>query len=125
MRPSCEGDPKMERSYVSWFVRTVAIGTSALAGVVLSLACTRMVGATEAGAAAIGVDEADAGTPACSGDCNGDGRITVDEIITLVNIALGDAQASSCARGIANVAQVGIALIVEAIGNALNGCAPT
>ena len=29
----------------------------------------------------------------CIGDCNGDGRVTVDEIITAVNIALGNVDA--------------------------------
>jgi hypothetical protein len=32
----------------------------------------------------------------CTGDCNGDGIVTVDEIIKAVNIVLGNAPFSSC-----------------------------
>jgi hypothetical protein len=42
------------------------------------------------------------GPNACTGDCNGDGTVTVDEILTMVNIALGNAQVSSCLPGDAN-----------------------
>jgi hypothetical protein len=32
----------------------------------------------------------------CAGDCNGDGIVTVDELIAGVNIALGAASVSAC-----------------------------
>jgi hypothetical protein len=38
----------------------------------------------------------------CLGDCNGTGRVTVDELVTIVNIALGNLSASSCQAGDAN-----------------------
>ena len=59
---------------------------------------------------------------ACVGDCNGNGVVTVDEILTMVNIALGNADATACPNGIPSGAQVDVALILTAVNNALNGC---
>jgi hypothetical protein len=36
------------------------------------------------------------------GDCNGDGRVTINELIMMVNIALGNAPLSGCPAGDAN-----------------------
>jgi hypothetical protein len=41
---------------------------------------------------------------------------------TLVNIALGDAQPSACPDGVPSGAGVNIALIIQAVTNALNSC---
>jgi hypothetical protein len=51
--------------------------------------------------------------------------VAINNLITLVNIALGNAQASACARGIPAGAEVNIALLVQAMNNALNGCGNT
>ena len=59
---------------------------------------------------------------ACTGDCDGSGDVTVNEIITLVNIALGTAQASACASGVPSGVEVNVALVIQAVNNALNGC---
>jgi hypothetical protein len=60
---------------------------------------------------------------ACAGDCDATGGVTVDEIVTLVSIALGEAQPSACPHGIPNGTEVDIALIIQAVNNALNeGC---
>jgi hypothetical protein len=48
--------------------------------------------------------------------------VTVDEVITLVNIALGNAQPSACQDGVPSGAEVDIALIIQAVNSALNGC---
>jgi hypothetical protein len=63
----------------------------------------------------------------CVGDCNGDGTVAVNEIITLVNMALGtETQLDACRDGvpltIMDAADIDIALIVQATNNALNGC---
>jgi len=58
----------------------------------------------------------------CVGDCNGDGQVTVNEILTMVNIALGNADATACPNGIPSGAQVDVALILTAVNHALNGC---
>lgn len=60
----------------------------------------------------------------CSGDCDGSGTVTVDELITMVNIALGNSPVSACAAGDANGdGQITITQIIAAVNNALNGCA--
>jgi intradiol ring-cleaving dioxygenase-like protein len=42
------------------------------------------------------------GSPAasCSGDCNAGGQASIDELVTLVDITLGNTQTSACANGI-------------------------
>jgi len=62
-------------------------------------------------------------TPGCVGDCRGDHQVTVDEILTLVNIALGNAAVAGCRAGDANHdGQITIDEILTAVNNALNGC---
>jgi hypothetical protein len=59
----------------------------------------------------------------CVGDCDGKGNVTVDEIITLVNIALGDTPVTTCEAGDANHdGQITIDQIITAVNNALSGC---
>jgi cysteine-rich repeat protein len=58
----------------------------------------------------------------CIGDCDGSGEVTVNEIITLVNIALGEAHPSACSRGVPAGTTVDVSLIIRAVNNALNGC---
>lgn len=69
-----------------------------------------------------------ASTPAaaaCVGDCNGDGQVTVDELIVGVNIALGEASVEQCAAFDANGdGQVTVDEIVGAVSVALDGCPP-
>ena len=60
--------------------------------------------------------------PLCTGDCHGDGQSTVDELLTLVNVALGNAQRTACPRGVSSGATVDVALVVQALNNALSGC---
>jgi DNA-binding beta-propeller fold protein YncE len=61
----------------------------------------------------------------CSGDCDGDGQVTVDEILTLVNIALGAEDVRKCSTVEAASTQTAVAIteILRAINNALHGCA--
>lgn len=62
-------------------------------------------------------------TPAvCVGDCDGSNGVTVNEIIILVNIALGDPQALPCPHGIPAGVQVNVALIIQAVNHALTSC---
>ncbi len=56
----------------------------------------------------------------CIGDCNGDGQVTVDEILTIVNIALGNA--GECSNGIPAGVNVDVSLILQGVTNALSGC---
>ena len=59
----------------------------------------------------------------CVGDCDRSGAITISKLITLVNIALGNAPASACLNGVPSGRAVNVALIIQAVNNALNGCA--
>jgi hypothetical protein len=59
----------------------------------------------------------------CVGDCSGDRTVTVDEILTMVNIALGNLPATECLTGDANGDhQITVDEILQAVNNALNGC---
>lgn len=60
---------------------------------------------------------------ACVGDCSSSGEVTVDELLTMVNIALGNAEVASCEAGDANLdGQITIDEILAAVNNALTGC---
>ena len=78
--------------------------------------------------AAVGIPTdtgADTGA-ACVGDCNLDNTVTVDEILKMVNIALGSVQLDSCMPGDANTdGQITVDEILAAVSNALNGCGGT
>ncbi len=61
----------------------------------------------------------------CTGDCNRDLQVTVDELVTGVNIALGMLPVTSCeAFDPDNSGSVTVDEIVTAVNNALNGCGP-
>jgi hypothetical protein len=66
-----------------------------------------------------------AGPPgACVGDCNGDGTITVNELITGVNIALGNTSVSACPSfDTSGDGTVAVNELISAVNAALNGCA--
>jgi CSLREA domain-containing protein len=72
----------------------------------------------------IGVYEATSAVPtSCVGDCNGDPSVTVDEILTMVNIALGNTPVATCKAGDANHDdEITVDEILTAVNNALNGC---
>jgi hypothetical protein len=58
----------------------------------------------------------------CVGDCDGSGDVTIDELITMVNSALGSAQ-SACPDGDADGnGTIEITEIIAAVNNTLNGC---
>ncbi len=60
---------------------------------------------------------------ACAGDCSEDGQVTVDEVVRLVAVALGNEIPSTCPAGDADGdGQVTVDEIVNAIGMALGGC---
>lgn len=66
-----------------------------------------------------------AGLP-CVGDCSGNGEVTVNELLAMVNVALGNAEVTTCIAGDANGdAQITINEILAGVNNALGGCTPT
>ena len=62
--------------------------------------------------------------PACLGDCDASGDVTVNEIIIMVNIALGNTPccATCMAADPNNTGQVIVTQIIAAVNNALNSC---
>ena len=59
----------------------------------------------------------------CVGDCSGDGQVLVNELITGVNIALGNQPVSTCpAFDADHSGMVEINELIAAVNNALNGC---
>jgi hypothetical protein len=63
------------------------------------------------------------GTSTCVGDCNGDGMVAINELITGVNIALGSSPVSACPSFDVNGdGSVAINELIGGVNNALNGC---
>jgi hypothetical protein len=59
----------------------------------------------------------------CVGDCNSDGMVAINELITGVNIALGSQPVSVCPSfDVSGDGTVAINEIISAVNNALNGC---
>jgi cysteine-rich repeat protein len=62
----------------------------------------------------------------CTGDCNGNGKVTVDELISMVNIALGNTAISACMPGDADGSgTISVNEIIIGVNSALNGCPVT
>jgi hypothetical protein len=63
-------------------------------------------------------------TTACPGDCDGDRRVAISELISAVNIALSRAAVATCAAvdrdrdGVVRINE-----LISAVGSALGGCA--
>ena len=67
-----------------------------------------------------------AGAQQCAGDCNGDGEVTIDELVLAVNIALGNRQVGDCLAVDLNLDfEVTIDELVSAVNAALFGCPAT
>lgn len=63
---------------------------------------------------------------ACPGDCNGDGRVSINELILGVNIALGNAPLAQCPAFDGNASgSVEINELVRGVNAALGGCPDT
>lgn len=61
--------------------------------------------------------------PPCVGDCDGSGDVTVDELITMVDIALGSMPLSACPVGDADGSgDITVNEIIQAVGIALTSC---
>jgi len=66
-----------------------------------------------------------AAAPTCIGDCDGNGEVTIDELVRAVRIPLGELPVSECPAIDANGdGEVSINELIAAVGNALSGCAP-
>ena len=62
-------------------------------------------------------------SPSCAGDCDADGVVAVNELISAVNIALGTADVSTCSACDSDGdGMVSIGELIAAVNKALNGC---
>ncbi len=62
--------------------------------------------------------------PLCMGDCVGDAQVTVDELLMMVNVALGGLHVASCGAGDGNGdGQITVDEILIAVNHALSSCA--
>lgn len=63
------------------------------------------------------------GAQGCFGDCSGDGAVTVDEILVMIEIALGTRPVTACPPGdISGDGGISVDELVTAVGLALTGC---
>src|SRR5689334_18185983 len=59
----------------------------------------------------------------CAGDCGGNGPVTVDDLVSMVDVALGTAPLSGCSAGdIDHDGEIHVDEILAAVHVALNGC---
>jgi hypothetical protein len=59
----------------------------------------------------------------CAGDCNGDGMVSIAELIRAVNIALGRENVASCSAADGNGdGLIGVSELIRAVNSALSGC---
>lgn len=73
------------------------------------------------GGACLGLD----GPVGCPGDCDGSGEVTVDELVTMVNIALGGLTVASCPAGdLDGSGGITVDEVIVTVTNALTGCLP-
>ncbi len=63
-----------------------------------------------------------ASADACTGDCDGDGDVSINELITGVGIALGQHELRMCSVFASNSASVTISDLIRGVGAALDGC---
>jgi hypothetical protein len=61
----------------------------------------------------------------CTGDCNADAKVTVDEVVRSVTVALGSARLNRCSNADGDRDnEVGINELISAVDGSLNGCSP-
>jgi hypothetical protein len=70
----------------------------------------------------VGFSQPASAEPGCVGDCDANGSVAINELITLVNIALGSEEPSACVDGVPSGVEVDISLIIQAVNNALSSC---
>lgn len=61
----------------------------------------------------------------CAGDCHGDGEVTIDELLIMVNVALDSAPLAACEPGdTSGDGVITVNEIIAAVNKALGGCVP-
>jgi hypothetical protein len=108
-------------------MHAAAPGRASLGSVLLALATLAWIPLTAAGQLPTPTDTpTPITTPsgACVGDCDGDGSVSVRELVALVSIALGQSSPAACETiYVAGDGKVHVYTIVAAVDRALRGCA--
>jgi parallel beta-helix repeat protein len=82
-----------------------------------------VVGVFGAAVALVSALDGQAQAVGCGGDCNGDGQVTINELLLAVNIALGSRPVGDCSSVDDNGdGQVQIGELIQAVNHALTGC---
>lgn len=64
-------------------------------------------------------------TPQCVGDCDSNFAVTVSELVTMINVALGRGQLSECPVGDPDRSEmITVDEVIQGVNNALHGCGP-
>ncbi len=58
----------------------------------------------------------------CVGDCDGNDKVAINELIVGVNIALGRQSVNACPAFVSSLGTVDIARLIQGVDNALKGC---
>lgn len=107
---SAGGSYAIEGGFWAWSGAAVALTPT---GTAVNGTVTPTVGATPTATLAVG----------CAGDCNRDGGVSINDLILMVNIALGTASASACMFGDVNDdGTITITELIAAVNHALGGC---
>lgn len=93
----------------------VGVGTVAIVGTLLTCCIPLLFAA----APAVAVSEIP--DVPCVGDCDDDHRVSISELVMLVNIDLGHAQPATCSNGLP-ITGVNIAVIIQGVNKAVRGC---
>jgi ELWxxDGT repeat protein len=60
--------------------------------------------------------------PPCTGDCDGNGRVAIHELVLGVNIVLGPQSVNACPAFASSQGTVDIAQLMKGVNNAMKGC---
>jgi hypothetical protein len=83
----------------------------------------KILAATVGVALVVWIHPVAAGTLACVGDCDGNQQVSVDELVVMVNIALGLRDVLDCKRGDGDDnGRIEVDDLIRAVDNALHGC---
>lgn len=84
---------------------------------------TRSLSTLIAALVLFGLAAARAEAASCTGDCDDDRSVTVAELVTMINIALGDRSLDTCTRGDADAnGSIEVDELIQAVNNGLFGC---
>lgn len=109
---------------VVWVMVAVAVLPSGAAAQGTALKCDRAVNASiEALSELECFTSTRASSAECPGDCNGSAVVSIDELLTLVNMAIGNAAASACTAGdVDHDGAIQTREVISAVSSALSGC---